>query len=94
MDRQAFVDQVKARLESWNAQIDKLEEQARQAEAESRARIQDQLEDLRRQRDRAEEKLQDMRTVSDRAWRDMGKGFEDAWGAIEDSFHRAAKRFD
>lgn len=94
MDRQAYVDKMKAQLDAWNAEIDRIEAKARIAEAEQRAAFAEHLAELRHQRDRAEEKLHEMRTLSDRAWRDMGAGFEQAFSAITDGFRRAAKRFE
>ena len=53
-DRKAQVDWMKARLDEWNAEIDKVEARMRQASAEARLRYEEQLREMRAQRDRAE----------------------------------------
>ena len=43
MDRDAYVEKTKAKLDEWNSQIDKLQAQAKAAETENKANYEKQL---------------------------------------------------
>ena len=51
--RDDYLDQFKAKLDEWNAEIDKLESNARQAQADAKVQYDKQLEALREMRDDA-----------------------------------------
>ena len=46
-ERDAYVEKMKAKLDEWNAEIDRLEAKARGAEADARLRYNKQIESLR-----------------------------------------------
>lgn len=92
-DRDAFVEQLKARIDEWNAQIDKLEASAREAEANAKTQYLQQLGVLRKQRDEAWEQVRKAEQASEAAWDDMRAGFEAAWDNISSAFQDAMKRF-
>jgi hypothetical protein len=93
MDRDAYVEKMKAKLDVWNAEIDKLQAQARAAEAENKASYEKHLAEMRKQRDVAYEKMKEAQAASDAAWDDMRKGMESAWENIASSFQKAWSRF-
>jgi uncharacterized coiled-coil DUF342 family protein len=92
-DKDAYVQKLHAKLDEWNAEIDKLKAKADQAEAESRIEYQNQIEDLHRRRKAAEKKLDDLRQAGEGAWEDLKSGVESAWGAMEDALKSARNRF-
>lgn len=93
MDRDALVDSIKTSLDAWNAEIDRMQARAREAEAEARERYDTQLREMKMQRDRAEEELAKAMKASETAWKDMGEGMTDAWTAIAEGFRKASGRF-
>ena len=93
MDRDEFVEKMKAKLDEWNAEIDKLQAQARAAEAENKANYEKQLAEMRKHRDQAQAKMKEAQSASDAAWDDMRKGMENAWENISSSFRKAWSRF-
>jgi predicted nucleic acid-binding Zn-ribbon protein len=93
MDRQAYLDKIKAQMEIWNAQIDQMQAEAKKAEADMRIRYEEQIKEMRQRRDEAEEKMVEARTASEKAWDDMSKGFADAWKMIHQGFENASKRY-
>ena len=58
MDRDIFIQQTKAKLDEWNAEIAKQEALMRGAEADMKQKYRDQLDEMREQRDQFEAKLQ------------------------------------
>ena len=93
MDRDALVERMKASLDDWNTEIDRLQARTREAEAEARERYETQLREMRMQRDRAEEKLTQAMKANEAAWKDMGEGMANAWTSIAEGFRKASDRF-
>jgi len=91
--RDAYVQQLKAKMDEWNAEIDKLEAQADQAEAQTKLEYQKQIEDLRAKRDDLEKKIAQLQQASSEAWEDLKVGTERAWNALGDAVKSAADRF-
>ncbi len=88
-----FVRKMHAQLDRWNAEIDVLAAKARVAEAEARADFEEQLEDLRRERDKARQKLEALDAASEGAWQDLKNGVEQAWDSVTQAVHSATFRF-
>lgn len=91
--RDEYIEKAKARLDQWNAEIDKLKAKADEAEADAKVRYQQQLQELRRHRDEAEKRIKDLQQAGDDAWMDLKTGFDKAWDSIGDAFERARARF-
>ncbi len=93
MDRNDFVKKLKSSIDDWNAQIAQLQAHAKKAQSEGVAKYNQQIEELKNQRDEAQERLKEAQDASDKAWQDMQKGYMAAWDAIAASFKDAMGRF-
>ena len=91
-DRSAYIDKMKAKVDEWTADIEKMQK-AKGAQADARIEYDKQLAEMRKQRDEAQAKMKEAQEASDGAWDDMRKGFEAAWDSISSSFQNAMKRF-
>lgn len=94
IDRNAYVETLKAQLEQWNAQIDLLEARAKATRAEAQKTFEDQVGVLRSERDKLNERLRDLRQASEDAWGDMQSGVDQAFDSFKESVKRAMSRFD
>ena len=92
-ERDAYVQKMKAKLDEWNADIEKLEAQTRKAQAEVKVRYEKQLSELKANRDAATQKLREMQNASADAWEAMRRGTEAAWADMAKAFREAAERF-
>lgn len=92
-DRDIYVEKAKAQLEQWNAEIDKLQAKAREANADAQKTYEDQIAEMKKNRDQMEEKLREMRSATEESWKDMQSGFEAAWKSMQDSVEKAMSRF-
>ncbi len=92
-NRKQYTEKLKARLDQWNSEIDKLEAKANETEADVKIEYKKQLDELRAQRDHAEVKMKELRDVSDEAWNDMQVGFDKAWDNIAAAVEKARGRF-
>ena len=91
--RDAYVQKIKAKLDEWNAEIDRLEAQARQKEADAQTSLQEQIDQVKAKRRAAEEKLDDVRQAGGDAWEDLKSGVELAAEAVGDALRSARSRF-
>lgn len=92
-NRDAYVQKMKARLDEWNADIDKLAAKAEAAEADAKIAYQAQVENLRTKHAEAGQKLEELGAASEGAWEDMRSGIESAWQSIGTAVKDAFSRF-
>jgi chromosome segregation ATPase len=92
-NRDAYVQKMKAKLDEWNADLDKLSAKADAAEADAKLQYNKQIEGLRKQRDEARQKLEELASASDDAWDDVRQGVKSAWEKMSDAFSAALGRF-
>jgi chromosome segregation ATPase len=92
-DRDEHLDKFKAKLDEWNAEIDKLESNARKAQAGAKAQYDKQLALLREMRDDAQKNFSEMQNATTEAWDVMLQGTEKAWHAWINAFDDARSKF-
>ena len=91
--RDEYLKKFKTNLDEWNAEITKLESNARNAQAEAKAQYDKQLEALREMRDDAQTNLSEMQKATAEAWDVMLQGSEKAWQAWGSAFETARSKF-
>jgi len=91
--RDIFVKKMKAKLDEWNAEIDKLEAQSRQKGADVQADYRERIAELKSQRQEARQKLDKLQDAGESAWEDLKSGVELAAGALGDALKSARTRF-
>jgi len=92
-DNDAYIQKLHARLNEWNAEIDKLKAKADKTAAESRIEFQTQLEKVQQKRTEAEKKLSEVREAGEGAWEDLKSGVQGAWDGMEQALKSARSRF-
>ena len=92
-ERDAYVEKMKAKLDEWNAELDRLSAKMSTAEADANLEYQKTKKQLIKQRDEAIQRLDSLQSASENAWQDMRKGFESAWGIMGKTFSDAMDRF-
>jgi uncharacterized coiled-coil DUF342 family protein len=91
--RDAYVQQLKAKMDEWNAEIDKLKAKADQAKAGSKIEYQKQMEDLREKRNKFQNRITEIEQAGEGAWEDLKQGVESSWEALKLSLSKAKSRF-
>ena len=91
--RDEYLEKFKSNLDEWNAEIDKLESNARNAQADAKAQYDKQLEALREMRDDAQTKFSEMQDATADAWDMMVQGTEKAWQVWGSAFESARSKF-
>jgi uncharacterized coiled-coil DUF342 family protein len=92
-DKDAYVQKLHAKLDEWNAGIDKLKARANKAEAETRLEYQKEIENLQKKGKEVEERLAEVRQASEGAWEDLKSGIQSAWDSMEEALKSARSRF-
>ena len=92
-EKSAYRQKLEARLDQWQAEIDKLQAKAVEAGADARVEYEDQVDSLRKQQDAAREKLKEFDEASGEAWKDLKQGIEKAWDDLSASVKKATDKF-
>ncbi len=72
MDKKdAYVEKLKAQLDLWKADIDKLEAKAKKATAEARVKYEERIDELRSKWDNTMDKLMDIENIDEYEWEDL-----------------------
>jgi hypothetical protein len=91
--KSAYVQKLKAQLEAWSADIQRLEAEAGKASADSQIKLEKTIDELRARKHDAEIRLKEIENASDEAWQELAKGADAAWNEITQSFERARAAF-
>ena|GEM_PF-262810 len=92
--RDAFVQKLKAKIDEWNAEIDRLSARADQAEVEARAEYHDEIQTLKLYLNYPEHKLKEIQDAGQEAWEDLKSGAEMAFDAMSEVISSARKRIE
>jgi len=92
--RDAYVQKLKAKLDEWNATLEKLQAQAAQTEAESKIEYEKQLAGLRTKVKDVEKKISEFEQAGESAWEDLKQGLENSWEILKAGFSKAKSEFD
>jgi len=90
---QAYKDKMQARLDEFGAEIDKLKAKSERAGADAKIAYQEQIVQLRAQKDAAAKKLSELDDAADDAGEDLKSGIEDAWHSLGEAIKTAKSRF-
>jgi len=91
--KEAYEKKLQAKLDEWNAEIDKLKAKADSAEADVQLEYYKQIEELRSMQDAARKKLVELKAAGDDAWEDLKAGTDSAWDSLSRSIKSAVSRF-
>jgi hypothetical protein len=90
MNRDEYVQKLKAQVDQWNAQMAVWEK----ASEEVKNKYLQQLDEARVRRDEAIEEMKRLQGASADAWTQMMKGAESAFKNMQTAFEAARKGFD
>ena len=90
MNRDEYVQKLKAQIDQWNAHLKKWESLSE----EMKNKYLQQLDEAQVRRDEAMAELKRIQGASADAWTQMMKGADTAFKEMGDAFERARKAFD
>jgi len=92
--RDAFIQKLHAKIDEWNADIDKLAAKTQQAEADARIEYQEQIDALKHQRQEVENQLADLKQSGEGAWEDLRAGLDLAFESMNEAVKSAMSQFN
>ena len=90
--RDLFVENLKRKLDGWNAELDRLESKADAIDAQSRERYRTTVQEVKEQVQQLEKKYLVLKNSTADAWQDLRSGFELAWQDFEAGAKAALKK--
>jgi hypothetical protein len=91
--RKEYIEQLKSKLDEWNADIGKWEEKARAKKNDLTINYEMTMDDLRKKRDEATARLKELQAGSEEAFKELKAGADSAWAAMRDAFDKAKSHF-
>lgn len=92
-EKSAYVRKAEARLEEFDAEIDKLKARAKGTKAVAEIEYTEHLSELREKRDTAERMLTELRAAGEGAADDLRFGMDRAWKELSSAVESARQRF-
>ena len=92
--RDAYVQKLKAQLDEWNADINKLEAKSDKAEAGAKIEYHKQIADLRARLKEVGNKIGELQQTGEEPWEDLKQGLENSWGILKASFTKAKSELE
>ncbi|QSV44584.1 coiled coil domain-containing protein [Geobacter benzoatilyticus] len=91
--RDEYVRKMQAKLEEWNADIDKLSARAGEVREDLKHDYAGQIEALKAKQAVARQKIEELQKSGGSAWEDLKAGIELAWSAVSEALDSAKSRF-
>jgi len=92
-ERDAYVAKMKAKLDEWNAELDKLCARTDEVKADARLEYEEAVTEIRARRDEAQHELTKLAAAGETAWDDLRKGADAAYDSLGVAFKSALSRF-
>ncbi len=92
-DKSAYLQNLEAQLDAWDAEVQKLQAKAKDAQADARLNYAEQLNLLQARRREVAERMEELRNAGEDAWEDVRVGVDAAWSSLNNALDKAQQRF-
>jgi chromosome segregation ATPase len=92
-EKELYQQKMKAQLDLWKAEVDKLKAKASVASSDAQLEMKKQISALEGKIDDGKNKLSALAEASEEAWHSMKDGVESAWSALKTAISDAAGKF-
>ena len=92
-ERDEYLEKMKAQLDHWNSEIDKLEDRSQEVQADAQSEYRERIDALKQRRQEVREKLDTLQNAGEGAWQDVRAGIDMAWTAMDEALRSAVSRF-
>lgn len=88
-NKEAFMQKLEGRLESWKADIDKMKAKMKEADADTKIKLESKISDLKFKLKEGQHKLDQIKNASESKWESMKNDMENMWKEMETSMDKA-----
>ncbi|MCG2590549.1 hypothetical protein [Rhodohalobacter sulfatireducens] len=92
-NKEAYKEKIRAQLDEWKAEADKLRARIKQKQAEGKIDSQKYLDELKVKQSKARAKLEELEDAGEDAWEDIKKGLEKATADLKETYSKAKRKF-
>lgn len=92
-DRELYQQKYQAQLDEWQAEIDKLKAQAKDASADTQLEMNKQITALEGNIEEGKKKLSGLSDASSDSWESMKDAFASGWDSLTSGFSDLASKF-
>ncbi|MGF1542479.1 MAG: hypothetical protein ACFCU5_18890 [Pleurocapsa sp.] len=92
-DKKAYQQTMETRLSQIGAKIDELQARTQQAGADTRAKLEEQIEVLKAKRDNVNRRLEEFTAAGESAWESLKSGLQSAWEDLSGAVEEAGAKF-
>ncbi len=92
-DRELYQEKLRAQLDEWKAELEKLKAKAAGASADVQFKMRPEIEKAERRLEEGKKKLSKLAEASDEAWESVRESVESAWGSLKSALDDATRRF-
>lgn len=92
-DHTAYAEKMKAKIDEWAAEIEKLQARSGQIQTQAKAEYEKQIAELKKRQADAEASWKKMQAAGEASWADMRSAFETSFNAFTEAARNASKRF-
>ena len=91
-DRELYQEKLRAQLDEWKAELEKLKAKAAGARADVQLKMKPEIEKAERRLEEGRKKLSKLAEASDEAWESARERLESVWGSLKSAFDEATRR--
>ena len=91
--RNEYLDKIKAQLEEWEYDINRLEARLDDAQDEAKVKLDKTINDLKARQKDMQGRLKQLESSAEEAWTDVKDGLELAWDSLKLGFLAAKSEF-
>ena len=91
--RDAYVEKLKAQLDEWDDELDRLDAKAFEAEANEKIKYEEMIKKICHEHEEAQQMLSEIRETSEDAWEELKEGTENVWNSLKESLRKASFEF-
>ena len=92
-NREEYIDKLATRLKKWDAEISKLEEKAKNAKTDVKAKYTEKADELRAKKESIQQKVKDFGEANEDALGSVKKSIEDSLTNLTKSINDTFKKF-
>jgi hypothetical protein len=92
-EREAYAKKLKAQLEEWNAELDRLKAETQKADADTRNKYEPKVEELYRKSGEALKNVTKIQEASEDTWTELIEGAEKTWNSLKEVFTKTKSEF-